>query len=106
MKVGTRIVEHLLDGTPTEWIGFIVLVAGIAGAVWCVARYRASLRDDADHEVADHLLAKHVRELHERGEVTTQEYRSLKQRVNLRAEGSKPPTDRSTVGQHRGSASQ
>ncbi len=105
MTVWNRIVGRLTEGSPTEWIGFIVLVVGIAGAAWCIARFRASLQDDAGHEEADFLLAKHVRELHERGDVTSEEFRSLKARINRKADGiGEPPSDRSSVGQHRGPA--
>lgn len=90
MQKWTPIVSRLLEGTVAEWVGFIVVAVGIAGAVWCVARFRASLRDDAGHEAANRLLANQIRELHERGEVSEAEFRSLKQKVGPPAAGAEP----------------
>ena len=76
-----RILDGLLSGSPVDWIVFVALVVAIGVAVWGVGRYRASLRGDADPAAADALLVRQVREMRDRGQVSEEEYRSLKGRV-------------------------
>jgi hypothetical protein len=82
-----RVFEALLSGSPTEWIVFLAAATGIAVAVWAVARFRASLRGDADPAAADAHLVRLARELRDRGEVSEDEYRSLKGRFGRAGEG-------------------
>lgn len=82
MEKWTPIVSRLLEGTVAEWAGCIAMVVVIVVAIWGIARFRDSLRDDAGHEVANRLLANQIQEMHERGEVSTEEFRSLKQKVD------------------------
>jgi len=77
----SRIFDSLLGGSPWEWIGFLVVLILIGLAIVVVSRYRASLRDDADPAAADALLVRRVRELRDRGEVSEDEYRSLRGRI-------------------------
>ena len=84
-----RVLEGLLGGSWIEWTVFIVAVVAIAGAAWAVSRYRASLRGDADPAEADAVLVRHVREMRDRGEVSENEYRSLKGRI-ARPDGGTP----------------
>lgn len=76
-----RIVDSLLSGSPAEWLGFTAALVAIAVAIIAVTRYRASLRGDADPAAAKALLVRHVREMRDRGEVSEDEYRSLKGRL-------------------------
>jgi hypothetical protein len=73
----------------------------IAVAVWAVARFRASLRDDADPAAAESHLLRHVRDLRERGDVSEEEYRSLKGRLGPPADGD-PPVGRAAGGREPG----
>jgi hypothetical protein len=81
-----RVLDSLLSGSPVEWIAFLAVASAILAAIWAVARYRASLRGDADPAAADSLLVRQVRELRDRGEVSDSEYRSLKGRLRPSAE--------------------
>ena len=95
-----RILDSLLSGSPVEWIAFLVVAFAILGSIWAVARYRASLRGDADPAAAESLLVRQVRELRDRGEVSENEYRSLKSRLRPSAE------DPSVGGRDRGGHSE
>ena len=63
----SRVIDGLLSGSPGEWIAFVAVATGIALAAWGVARFRASLRGDADPAVADARLVSLARELRDRG---------------------------------------
>ena len=77
----SRIVDSLLSGSPAEWVGFLVVVVLVGVAIHLVSRYRASLRGDADPAAADAVLVRRVREMRDRGEVSEDEYRSLRGRI-------------------------
>ena len=76
-----RILEHLLQGSLWEWAGLIGFVVLIGSAIWWINRYQASLRGGVDPAENDALLVRHLREMKERGEVSEEEYRSLKSRL-------------------------
>jgi len=86
----TRILESLSSGSPTEWIVFMAVLLGLAGAIWALTRYRLSLRGDADPAAEDVRLVRHIRDLRDQGEVSEDEYRSLKYRLGRPAEGTLP----------------
>ena len=76
-----RVFAKFLEGSPGQWAGFVAAVIAISVAVWWVARYRASLRDDADPAAADAQLALRLRELREGGQVSEAEYRKVRSRL-------------------------
>ena len=89
----SRVVSYLLDGTPGQWIGFFVLIGVIGTGLWWVIRYRASLHGDSDPAAADALLVRHLREMRHSGEMSDEEYRSLKSRLRPTGGGILSPTD-------------
>lgn len=93
-----RVIDSLVSGSPAEWLGFVLVVAAIAVAIAAVTRYRASLRGDADPAAADARLVRHVREMRDRGEVSEDEYRSLKGRIRRPEGGGVSAPDRDDAG--------
>jgi len=62
------------------WFLAVVLVLLIV-AIWLVARLTPSLTDDIDPAETHRQMLTAVRELHSQGELTPEEYRSIKSRL-------------------------
>ncbi|MEZ6129733.1 MAG: hypothetical protein R3C59_13705 [Planctomycetaceae bacterium] len=62
------------------WFLAVVLVLLII-AIWLVARLTPSLTDDIDPAETHRQMLTAVRELHSQGELTAEEYRSIKSRL-------------------------
>lgn len=86
-----------LTGSAWQFValGLVVLVA-----VWLVVRIRAWSRDDEDPAAAEHQMLSHLADLRREGNLSEEEYRSIKGRLARKIEGSvrpqsgKAPSDR------------
>ena len=79
-----------LSGSVWVFIGLAVLVVV---AVWLVVRIRAWSRDGEDPAAADHRMLSHLSELRREGNLSEEEYRSIKGRLAKKIEGSVRPRD-------------
>lgn len=67
------------------WAG-VGLVVALVVLAWLVFRLRAWYGEDSDRTGGDHELLTHLRELHREGDVSEEEFRSIKGRLTERME--------------------
>ncbi len=79
------IFERIWSVTLYDWIGLLVLTAV---AVWFVYRLRSRYLGDADPAACDHQLLSQLTELRGEGQLTEEEYRSIKGQIARKIEGS------------------
>jgi hypothetical protein len=84
----------LLQASLLEWIG---LIAAIAFAVWLIFRIRARFRGGDDPEAVDHGMLMQISELRRRGDLSEEEYRSIKGRLVERIEETSRSQDKRTT---------
>lgn len=82
--------------------GLLVVCIGVA--VWLILRIRARFRDNDDPTADDHQLLLRVGDLRREGDLSDEEYRSIKGRLIQRIDGSlREQADSGTVdGQNEG----
>ena len=73
-----EILWGLLEGSPEEWAIFAVGFILIVGLVWFVFHMSARLREDDGPAVSDQYLLTQFRELRREGDLSEEEYRSIK----------------------------
>lgn len=76
MGQGNR--EELAKLFQASWMAWFGLFALLAVAVWLVLRIRARFRDREDPEEEGHQMLMQMGELHRRGGLSDEEYRSIK----------------------------
>lgn len=84
---GDRFWNVLHESTWT-WIG---LAFAIVVLVWLVVRIRAWIREDADPAEDAQQMLSEIREMYREGDVSQEEYRSIKRRLTERMD--RPPAD-------------
>lgn len=82
------ILWKLLDASPREWGWFLGGLAGLAATLWAFARFIAWMRDDEDTAAAEQMMLTEIGDLHRGGDLSDEEYRSIKGRLLERLEGS------------------
>ncbi len=78
----------LLDGSPKEWFWFLGGLAGLAAVLWAFVRFVAWMRDDEDTAAAEQMMLTEIGEMHRGGDLSQEEYRSIKGRLLERLEDS------------------
>lgn len=76
--------------TGSSW-QFVALGVVIVVAVWLIVRVRAWSRDGEDPAAAEHQMLSHLAELRREGNLSEEEYRSIKGRLARKIEGSVRP---------------
>jgi len=71
----------LLEGSPTEWLQFGCALAGIIVLVWLIVRIRLWFREDEGPAADAHEMLLQFRDLHRRGDLSEEEFRSIKSRL-------------------------
>ncbi|WP_166819979.1 SHOCT domain-containing protein [Thalassoroseus pseudoceratinae] len=69
----------------------------IAIGVFVVYKLRSRFSDDADSDTNPHAMLSHIHELRREGELTDEEYRSIKGRLVERLDGSSSAPEMPTV---------
>lgn len=82
------ILWNLLDGSPVEWGWFVGGLAGLAAVLWAFTRFAAWVRDDEDTAATGQMMLTDINELHRGGDLSDEEYRSIKGRLLERLEES------------------
>lgn len=81
----------LLDGSPDEWLKFIGAFLALGAMIWLIVRIKTWLQGGEDPAEGDQSLLMQFSELHREGELTEEEYRSIKGRLVARLDGSLRP---------------
>ena len=89
------VLWKLLEGSPEEWAKFAVGLIVIGFLFWLVVRMSGQLRGDATPSASDQFLLTQFRELRQEGDLSEEEYRSIKGRLvdRLSDEESKANSD-------------
>jgi len=77
-------LSRILEDTLWHWLG---LAVGVIVMIVAVVLIRGWLRDDDDPAHADQQMLREIAELQRRGELSGEEYRSIKGRIVGRMEG-------------------
>ncbi len=81
MNPETSIWWKLLEGSPREWAELLAGLAVVLLAIWAVNRMRTWFREDMGPTERNRELFLQMRELHRRGELTDDEFRSIRKRL-------------------------
>lgn len=74
-------IWKLLEGSPEEWGWFLGGLIGVSVALWAFVRFIAWMRDDEDTAAAEQMMLTEIGELHRGGDLSEEEYRSIKGRL-------------------------
>ena len=88
------LVLRLFEASLLEWVA---LIAAIALAVWLIFRIRARFRGGDDPAAVDHGMLMQISELRRRGDLSEEEYRSIKGRLVERIEETTRSQDKRTT---------
>lgn len=88
-----KLTNGLFEGGVLEWLSFIATILIIAAIVWSIFRIRAWYRDDVDADESDHQLLMQMLELRREGDLSEEEFRSIKQRLAVRIRSTSPAGD-------------
>lgn len=70
-----------LEASPRDWVLFLAALAGLAIGLWAFARFIAWMRDDEDNAAAEQMMLTQYTEMHRDGDLSEEEYRSIKGRL-------------------------
>ena len=74
---------QLLDFLRETYLQWIALIFAISLLIWGAVRIRTYFLEESDTTDDNHLLLNQFRDLQTQGELTDEEYRKLKSRMNL-----------------------
>ena len=81
MDVKTSVLWKLLEGSPKEWLQFVGALAGIIVLVWLIVRMRLWFREDEGPAADVNEMLLQFRDLHRQGDLSDEEFRSIKSRL-------------------------
>ncbi|MCA9039309.1 MAG: hypothetical protein KDA65_03070 [Planctomycetaceae bacterium] len=61
-----------------SWLLYTGLIVAVCFLIWVIIQVRTRLRDDADHNADPWQLLQQMQDLHRQGDLTEEEYRSIK----------------------------
>ena len=77
-EIQQTLLWKLVNASLLQWIGLLVAIVVLVGLI---VRIRALLREDTDAAGDDHQLLTSISELHREGDLSEEEYRSIKGRL-------------------------
>ena len=86
---------QLLDFLRETYLQWIALIFAISLLIWGAVRIRTYFLEESDTTDDNHLLLNQFRDLQTQGELTDEEYRKLKSRMNLLDENDDDPNGQS-----------
>lgn len=84
---------QLLDGDLVEWLPIFAGVLIAVVLIWSIVRIKTWFQGDDDPDAADEQLLAGLVDLQREGDLTHEEYRSIKSRIIDRMEGTKDAPD-------------
>lgn len=78
LPMGAGSLREVLQASAWTWLGLIFAILALA---WIVARVRSWFREDADPAESANRLLSEIREMYEQGELSEEEFRSIKGRL-------------------------
>ncbi len=95
---GRKDLDDLFQNFTESGLLILGLVLVVALGIWVISRIRSRLADDEGSQAGDHRLLSQLADLHEQGDLTEEEYRSIKGRLveciddSMPAKGETPPS--------------
>lgn len=86
--VAAKTADELLDRSMWWGIGLVVALLLLA---WAAYRLRSWFGEDTGHTDGSEELLTHLRQLQSAGDVSDEEYRSIKSRLSQRMDPPSPP---------------
>lgn len=86
---------RLLEASPGEWAMFVLALLALIAVCWAIIRVTTWFRDGAGPAESEQVLLTHFRELHRQGDLSDEEYRSIKGRLVARFDDSQAPSESS-----------
>ena len=77
-EIEQTLLWKLINASLWQWIGLLVAVGGLVGVI---IRIRTLFREDADAAADNHQLLTSISDLHREGDLSEDEYRSIKGRL-------------------------
>lgn len=77
-NIEQSILWQIMDASIWQWIGLLVALMVLVGLI---IRVRTLFREDEDSTAVDHQLLSQITDLHREGDLTADEYRSIKGRL-------------------------
>lgn len=77
-EIEQTLLWKLINASLGQWIGLLVAIGVLVGLI---VRIRALLREDTDAAADHHELLTSISELHREGDLSEDEYRSIKGRL-------------------------
>ena len=77
---------NLLDGSPIEWARFAAGLIAVVILSWAIFKLVAHVRGIEDPAAAEQLMLTQIGDLHREGDLSQEEYRSIKSRLVDRIE--------------------
>ena len=81
MRQKRQFISRLLDGSLGEWMAFLAASLAILGTVWVFCRIKAWYCEDSDTAGSETEMLLQIRELRREGDLSDEEYRSIKSRL-------------------------
>jgi hypothetical protein len=97
--------NQLIKFFQESYLQWIALIFAISLLIWGALRIRAHFLEESDAAIDNHLLLNKFRDLKSEGELTEEEYRKLKSRINLQDEPVEEARRESADGSPRNDAS-
>lgn len=85
---GRKDLDDLFQEFASSALLFVGLVLVVGIGLWIVTRLRSRLADDEGSATGDHRLLSQIADLKEQGDLTEEEYRSIKGRLVERIDDS------------------
>ena len=83
----------LLDASWYEWLALVATFFSVVVLIWLVIRVKTWYREDEDPAAQDHEMLVQFRDLHRQGDLSEEEFRSIKGRLIDRIDDSPIETD-------------
>jgi len=101
-----KLVSRFFEAGILEWLSFFATILAFAVILWLVFRIRAWLSDDVDAAESEQELLIQMMEMHREGDLSEEEYRSIKHRLAVRLRSTSPAAMSNTVAESKQSTSQ
>ncbi|MCA9035992.1 MAG: hypothetical protein KDA91_12730 [Planctomycetaceae bacterium] len=86
--IQTKSLYDALNWPLRSWIHFAIALLGLVVLIWAIVRLVARVNEDTDPAEAEHDMLLVLAELRREGDLTQEEFRSIKSRLDQKKDGS------------------